>query len=70
MPRDAMQTIKGNKTVFVSEGGGFQARPVTTGREDSPNRGITLALSLANHRTKNTFTLKAELGKAEAEHEH
>lgn len=32
VPAGAIQTVKGSKVVFVSESGGFRARPVTTGR--------------------------------------
>lgn len=71
VPRAAIQTIKGSPVVFVNEQAGFRARPVTTGREDSENveimSGIEFAETIA---TTNTFTLKAELGKSEAEHEH
>lgn len=71
VPREAIQTIKGSKVVFVNEGGGFRMRPVTTGREDSVNAEILSGLEFGETvATKNTFTLKAELGKAEAEHEH
>lgn len=46
-------------------------RPVSTGREDSVNAEILSGLEFGETvATKNTFTLKAELGKAEAEHEH
>jgi len=71
VPRDAIQIIKGVKAVFISQGGGFKFRPVTTGREDSLNveilNGLEFGESIA---AKNTFVLKAELGKAEAEHQH
>lgn len=71
VPREAIQTIKGSKVVFVNEGGGFRMRPVSTGREDSVNAEILSGLEFGETvATKNTFTLKAELGKAEAEHEH
>jgi cobalt-zinc-cadmium efflux system membrane fusion protein len=57
--------------VFVTEGGGFRARPITVGRQDSANvevlSGIEFGETIA---ISNTFTLKAELGKSEAEHEH
>jgi len=71
VPQDAIQTIKGIKAVFVSQGGGFRMRPVTTGREDSLNVEILSGLEFGESiATKNTFVLKAELGKAEAEHQH
>ena len=70
-PREAIQTIKGAKAVFVSEGGGFKMRPVTTGREDTINVEILSGLEFGETiAVKNTFALKAELGKAEAEHQH
>jgi membrane fusion protein, heavy metal efflux system len=69
--REAIQTVNGKTVVFVSEGGGFKMRPVTTGREDTANVEIVSGLEFAETvAIKNTFTLKAELGKAEAEHEH
>ncbi len=71
VPREAIQTIKGQKVVFVNDGPGFRMRPVTTGREDSTNAEILSGLEFGETvATSNTFTLKAELGKAEAEHEH
>lgn len=71
VPRDAIQTVKGKKVVFVNEDGGFRMRPVTTGREDSSSVEIVSGLEFGETiATKNTFVLKAELGKAEAEHAH
>jgi cobalt-zinc-cadmium efflux system membrane fusion protein len=71
VPIAAIQTIDGKKVVFVSEGGGFRARPVTTGREDSISAEVLSGLEFGETiATSNTFTLKAELGKSEAEHEH
>jgi cobalt-zinc-cadmium efflux system membrane fusion protein len=71
VPRDALQTIRGAKAVFVSEGEGFKMRAVTTGREDSANVEILSGLDFGETiATGNTFILKAELGKAEAEHQH
>ena len=71
VPQAAIQTVNGNKVVFVNEGGGFRARPITVGRQDSANvevlSGIEFGETIA---ISNTFTLKAELGKSEAEHEH
>jgi cobalt-zinc-cadmium efflux system membrane fusion protein len=71
VPREAIQTVNGQKVVFVNDGPGFRMRPVTTGREDSTNAEILSGLEFGETvATSNTFTLKAELGKAEAEHEH
>jgi cobalt-zinc-cadmium efflux system membrane fusion protein len=71
VPSAAIQTVDGKKVVFVNEGGGFRARPITTGREDSLNVEILSGLEFGETiATSNTFTLKAELGKSEAEHEH
>jgi len=71
VPHGAILTVKGRKVVFVNEGGGFRMRPVTTGREDSVAVEIVSGLEFGETiATANTFTLKAELGKAEAEHEH
>lgn len=71
VPKDAIQTIKGSKAVFVSHDKGFEMRPVTTGREDSNHVEILSGLEFGESiAVTNTFTLKAELGKAEAEHEH
>lgn len=71
LPREALQTIKGNRVVFVAHDKGFQMKPVAIGREDSRNveilSGVEFGESVA---ISNTFVLKAELGKAEAEHEH
>lgn len=71
VPQAAIQTVGGKKVVFVNEGGGFRARPITTGREDSVNVEVLSGLEFGETiATSNTFTLKAELGKSEAEHEH
>lgn len=71
IPREAIQTIKGNRVVFVSHDKGFQMKPIVIGREDSKNvevlTGVEFGEAVA---VTNTFVLKAELGKAEAEHEH
>lgn len=72
VPRKALQTIKGAATLFVRDAQGFEARQVKTGREDDDN--VEIVSGLAPGETiaiANTFTLKAELEKAEAsEGEH
>ena len=71
VPKEAVQSLNGKPALFVRTAQGFEKRDVTTGREDSRHveilSGVTFGEPVA---VSNTFTLKAELGKAEAEHEH
>ena len=73
---DAVQTIAGKPVVFVREGDAFDPRPVKLGRTGSRGRegylveivsGVAASEQVVG---KNSFVLKAELGKAEAGHEH
>ena len=71
LPKDAIQTIEGKAVVFVRNDKGFEKRDVTTGREDSRHVEILSGVSFGEPvAVSSTFTLKAELGKSEAEHEH
>lgn len=71
VPKEAIQTIEGKPVAFVRNDKGFEKRDVVTGREDSRHieivSGVTFGEPVA---VSSTFTLKAELGKSEAEHEH
>lgn len=71
VPQSAVQTVEGRSTVFVRTDHGFQATPVTLGSPNGDNVVVTSGLKgdeqLAG---PNSFTLKAELGKGEAEHGH
>jgi cobalt-zinc-cadmium efflux system membrane fusion protein len=70
VPRTALQSIKGESTVFVRTADGFEARKVSIGRQDARLAEVTAGLAAGERiATANTFVLKAELGKAEAEHE-
>jgi cobalt-zinc-cadmium efflux system membrane fusion protein len=70
VPKTALQTIKGDRVVFVRNEHGFEVRKVTIGREDDRAVEIVSGLSVGERiAVTNTFTLKAELGKAEAEHQ-
>jgi len=67
VPRGALQTIKGAQMLFVRDANGFEARQVRTGREDDDN--VEIVSGLAPGETiavANTFTLRAELEKADA----
>ncbi len=71
IPKSAVQTLKGEPVVFVREGEAFEARKVKLGREDDDQVEILTGLEAGETiAVANTFTLKAELGKSEAEHEH
>ena len=71
VPKAALQTIKGERMVFVRSERGFEARQVATGREE--DRAVEIVSGLFAGEAiaiSNTFILRAELGKAEAEHHH
>lgn len=71
VPRDAIQTFEGRPCVFVETPAGFVPRIVTLGREGESRVEVFAGLAQGERiAVKNTFLLKAELAKAEAEHEH
>lgn len=71
IPKAALQTVKGERVVFVRNERGFEARQVATGLEDDRSVEIVSGLFPGEAiAVSNTFVLKAELGKAEAEHQH
>jgi cobalt-zinc-cadmium efflux system membrane fusion protein len=71
IPKTAVQTLKGEPVVFVRQGEIFEARKVKLGREDDGQVEILSGLDTGETiAVANTFTLKAELGKSDAEHEH
>jgi cobalt-zinc-cadmium efflux system membrane fusion protein len=71
VPRDAIQTVEGRTAVFVETPEGFVPRPVTLGREGESRIEILGGLVPGEHiAVSNTFLLKSELGRSEAEHEH
>jgi cobalt-zinc-cadmium efflux system membrane fusion protein len=71
VPRTALQIVKGKPTLFVRDAAGFEARSVRTGREDDDDVEILGGLAAGETiAVANSFTLKAELEKADAEHGH
>jgi cobalt-zinc-cadmium efflux system membrane fusion protein len=71
VPKTALQSIKGDTVVFVRTAEGFEARKVSLGRQDARLVEVIAGLAAGERiATTNTFTLKADLGKAEVEHEH
>lgn len=66
----ALQTVGGKTVVFVAEGDLFEAREVQLGVKDTDRTEITSGLKAAErYVAENSFVMKAELGKGEAEHE-
>ncbi|MEQ1705884.1 MAG: efflux RND transporter periplasmic adaptor subunit [Rickettsiales bacterium] len=69
---EAIQRMEGNTVVFVREDGGtYKAQPVETGMSDATWTEIRSGLTAGQHYVaKNSFVVKADIGKAGAEHEH
>jgi len=71
VPQNAVQTVEGRPTVFVRTDHGFQAVAVTLGDPSGDKVVVTTGLTGDEQIAgANSFTLKAELGKGEAEHGH
>lgn len=69
VPRESIQTIDGVDVIFVAADGGFIVQPVSIGRKDDTSCEIVSGLAPgAPYACKNTFLLKADLKKDEAEH--
>ncbi|KWR87546.1 efflux RND transporter periplasmic adaptor subunit [Cupriavidus sp. IDO] len=67
----ALQTEGRQQIVYIEAPGGFEPRPVTTGRSDGKLVEITQGLTAGTrYVARNSFVLKAEQGKAGAEHAH
>ncbi|MDN3568860.1 efflux RND transporter periplasmic adaptor subunit [Paeniroseomonas aquatica] len=71
VPRGAVQQIEGEDVVFVRTPDGFEKREVVLGRGDTDGVEVVFGLDPGErYAATNTFVLKAELGKSEAEHSH
>lgn len=71
VPNSALQTVEEQPVVFVRSAEGFRRQAVKTGLSDGQRTEITDGLKPGTPiATDNSFVLKAELGKAEAEHSH
>jgi cobalt-zinc-cadmium efflux system membrane fusion protein len=70
VPRTALQTVEGKLVAFVRTDEGFERRAVKVGRSDDDAFEVTEGLAAGDEiAVANTFLLKAELGKAEADHD-
>lgn len=71
VPQSAIQTMDGENVVFVRSEDGFEKREIVVGRRDGHNVEVVFGLDPGEAiAIENTFVLKAELGKREAEHSH
>lgn len=68
---EAVQLVAGQSVVFVATDDGLEPRPVTLGRGDGVFREVLAGLAPQEaYVTSNSFTLKSELGKGDADHGH
>ena len=67
----AIQTLREKTVVFVEEGDAFEAREVKLGARDNSHVEVLSGLRPGDkYVSDNSYILKAEIGKEEAEHEH
>jgi cobalt-zinc-cadmium efflux system membrane fusion protein len=68
---EAIQTYLGKPVVFVQYDDQYEARPVVLGRSDGKRTEIVKGLGTGErYVARNSYVLKAELGKAGMSHEH
>lgn len=68
---DGLQTMGDHSVVFGRYGDFFEMRPLKLGRSDGRMVEVIEGLSAGEHyAVRNSFAIKAELGKAGAEHDH
>ena len=68
---EAIQTINQEATVFASVGDAIEARPLELGRSDGKFTEVRKGLQAGDaYVSKNSFLIKAELGKSAAGHDH
>lgn len=68
---EALQSFRDWTVVFAKYGNQFEVRPVVVGRRDSQRSEILEGLGAGQEYVgKNSFLLKADIGKSEASHDH
>ncbi len=71
VPLTALQTMDGRDVVFVRKGDTYQARPVTLGARDARQVAVSAGLQAGEEVVvEQSYTVKADIGKAGAGHEH
>jgi len=68
---EAIQSIRDQPTVFGRYGDNLEARPLELGRSDGKFTEVVKGLNAGErYAAKNSFLIKADLGKASASHDH
>lgn len=68
---EAIQRFEGNDVVFIQQGDEYSARVVEVGKSDPNFTEIKSGLEVGEtYVSKNSFVVKADIGKASAGHEH
>ncbi len=68
---EAVQQVEGETVVFVQDEDGFEPRAITLGRTDGENSEVLSGLDVGEtYAAKNSFVLKSDMGKEDAEHGH
>ncbi|MGE6332220.1 efflux RND transporter periplasmic adaptor subunit [Stenotrophomonas sp. NPDC077659] len=71
VPLTALQTLDGKDVVFVRDGDTYTARPVTLGARDAGQVAVNAGLRAGEQVVvEQSYTVKADIGKAGASHEH
>ena len=69
--RDAVQSFRDWKVVFLTDGKVFQAIPVELGKQDSKYVEVLSGISAgARYVSKNSYLIKADIEKSGASHDH
>ena len=68
---EAVQRVEGETVIFVQGEEGFEPRTITLGRTDGETSEVLSGLNAGEtYVAKNSFVLKSEMGKEDAEHGH
>jgi membrane fusion protein, heavy metal efflux system len=68
---DAIQTIRDWSVVFIKVGNQYEARPLELGENDGTRVEVLSGLAVGDEYVhKNSFAVKAEIGKSAATHDH